>query len=74
MQKILGDLLSIYDGSYAAKATGTVGILSYDSSFKDPGLHHSRLLKSTRAMSSIGGRFLCFEVESLSDEQKQEGI
>lgn len=74
VQKILGDLLSIYDGSYA-KATGTVGILSYDSSFTILACITPQALKKHQGyMSSIGGRFLCFEVESLSDEQKQEGF
>ena len=74
VQKILGDLQSIYDGSYA-KATGTVRVLSFDSQFTILACITPQALKQhQRYMSSIGGRFLCFGVEVLTEEEMEEGF
>jgi hypothetical protein len=74
VQKILGDLQSIYDGSYA-KATGTVGVLSFESQFTILACITPQALKKHQGyMSSIGGRFLCFGVEDLTEEEMEKGF
>lgn len=74
VQKILGDLQSIYDGSYS-KATGTVGVLSFESQFTILACITPQALKKHQGyMSSIGGRFLCFGVEALTESETEEGF
>jgi hypothetical protein len=74
VQKILGDLQSIYDGSYA-KATGTLGVLSFESQFSILGCITPQALKKHQGyMSSVGGRFLCFGVCELTETEMQEGF
>ena len=74
VQKILGDLQSIYDGSYS-KATGTVGVLSCESRFAILACITPQALRKHQGyMSSIGGRFLCFGIEPLTETEKEEGF
>ena len=74
VQKILGDLQSAYDGSFA-KATGTVDVLKFESQFTILACITPQALKKHQGyMSSIGGRFLCFGVEDLTETEKDEGF
>lgn len=74
VKKLLGDLQSIYDGEYS-KATGTRGVISYNSSFcivacvTPVALH-----KHHNYMSMIGGRFLVFRLLPLTDEERGAGF
>ena len=74
VQKILGDLQSIYDGSYA-KATGTVGVLSSNSQFTILAcITPQALKKHQQYMSSIGGRFLSYGVLALTEDEQALGF
>ncbi len=74
VQKILGDLQSIYDGSYA-KATGTVGVLSSNSQFTILAcITPQALKKHQQYMSSIGGRFLFYGVLALTEDEQALGF
>src|SRR6185295_973495 len=73
VKKILGDLQSIYDGEYA-KATGTIGLQSYQSTFAMVAcVTPLALRKHHNYMSMIGGRFLVVRLSPLTDEERDTG-
>ena len=73
VKKILGDLQSIYDGEYA-KATGTIGVQSYQSTFAMVAcVTPLALRKHHNYMSMIGGRFLVVRLSPLTDEERDTG-
>lgn len=74
VQKILGDLQSIYDGAYS-KATGTIGILSYESQFTILAcITPQALSKHQQYMSAIGGRFMFYQIPELTEGQMEKGF
>ena len=67
VQQILGDLQSIYDGSYS-KATGTVGVIRHDSCFVILAcITPEALKKHQHYMSAVGGRFLLYQIPDLTE-------
>lgn len=74
VKKILGDLQSIYDGEYA-KATGTRGVIRYNSSFSMIAcVTPLALRKHHNFMATIGGRFLVIRLLPLTDEERKTGF
>lgn len=74
VKKLLGDFQSIYDGEYA-KATGTLGLQTYRSSFAMVAcITPLALRKHHNYMSMIGGRFLAIRVLPLTDEEREAGF
>lgn len=74
VKKILGDFQSIYDGEYA-KATGTLGLQSYRSTFAMMAcITPLALRKHHNYMSMVGGRFLVIRLLPLSDEEREAGF
>jgi hypothetical protein len=74
VKKILGDFQSIYDGEYA-KATGTLGLKSYQSTFAMLGcITPLALHKHHTYMSMVGGRFLVIRLLPLTDQGRDAGF
>jgi len=74
IKRVLGDLQSIYDGSFA-RFTGTRGRVSYEPVFTHIGCITPLALSSHhRYMAMIGGRFLFYRVLPLTDNEKAEGF
>jgi len=74
VQKFLGDMCDIFDGSYN-KWTGTVGVLSVKASFNLLGCITPAALKQHREyMSRIGSRFLMYELPPLTPEEEDLGF
>lgn len=74
VKKIVGDLQSIYDGEYV-KFTGTRGRTACVSQFSMLGCITSMALSQHhRYMSAIGGRFLLYRIQSLTDEERADGF
>ena len=74
LKKILGDLTSIYDGSYS-KWTGTIGQIKYEVKFPMLACITPEVLrKHHNYMSLIGGRFLMFRLTPLSEGEQGEGF
>lgn len=74
VKKILGDLQSIYDGEYV-KATGTVGVTKYKSTFAMVAcVTPQALRKHHNYMSMIGGRFLVIRLLPLTDDEREAGF
>jgi uncharacterized protein YlzI (FlbEa/FlbD family) len=74
VRKILGDLQSIYDGEYV-KATGTVGVMTFKSTFAMVAcVTPLALRKHHNYMSMIGGRFLVIRLLPLTDEERDSGF
>lgn len=74
VKKILGDFQSIYDGEYT-KATGTRGVIRYDSVFSMIAcITPVALHKHHNFMSTIGGRFLVIRLLPLTDLERKEGF
>lgn len=74
LKKILGDLTSIYDGSYS-KWTGTLGQIKYEVKFPMLACITPEVLrKHHNYMSQIGGRFLMFRLTPLSEGEQEEGF
>ncbi len=71
---VLGDLNSIYDGTYT-KWTGTTGGVSYETHFAIvAAVTPAAVLKHHRHMSKIGTRFLSYRIPTLTPEQQQAGL
>jgi hypothetical protein len=74
VKKILGDLQSVYDGQFA-KATGTVGVLTYAPRFALVAcVTPVALARHHKYMADIGGRFLIYRVARLTEAQRSEGF
>ncbi|MDK2742420.1 MAG: hypothetical protein NDI90_05855 [Nitrospira sp. BO4] len=74
VRKILGDFQSIYDGEYA-KATGTLGLKSFQSTFGMMAcITPLALHKHHTYMSMVGGRFLVIRLLPLTDEEREAGF
>ncbi len=74
VKQILGELQSIYDGSYR-KATGTLGLLEAESIFNLVACITPQAIKQhQRHMSAIGSRFLMFRLPALTHSEREEGF
>ena len=74
LRKILGELTSIYDGSYS-KWTGTIGQIKYEVKFPILAcITPAVLRKHHNHMSQIGGRFLMFHLMPLSEKEQEDGF
>src|SRR5262249_13224160 len=74
VKKFLGELQSIYDGEFV-KATGTVGLLAYETRFAIIGcITPIALAKHHKYMSAIGPRFLFYRVPRLTSSERAAGF
>lgn len=74
VKKILGELQSIFDGEFV-KATGTVGLLRYQTRFALMAcLTPHALERHHRYMAQIGSRFLTYRMRVLTEREKRHGF
>jgi len=72
--KIIGDLVNIYDEEFA-KFSATRGNITYKSNFSHMGcITPSTLNKHIRYLSTIGARFLFYNMPFLNDEQREKSF
>jgi hypothetical protein len=73
-KKLLGELVSIYDGEFA-KFSPTRGYKTYKSSFSHIGcITPAALNRHQKYLNIVGPRFLFYRIPALSDERKKKGF
>lgn len=73
-KKLLGELVSIYDGEFA-KFSPTRGYKTYKSSFSHIGcITPAALNRHQKYLNIVGPRFLFYRIPTLSDERKVKGF
>ncbi len=74
VKAVLGQLVDIYDGSYA-RFTGTRGSVSYDSTFSFVAfITPDAINKHQRYMEQLGNRFLFYLLPELTNKERQKGL
>jgi len=73
-KKLLGELVSIYDGEFA-KFSPTRGYKTYKSSFSHIGcITPAALNRHQKYLNIVGPRFLFYRIPTLTDERKEKGF